>query len=573
MEDTIPARFLATVGQWAGEVAIREKAGDEFRQLTFGEYADRATRLAAALRALGRGPRGPGRDAHRQPARVPRRRHRGPAARRHADLDLQLVVAGADPVPRRPRPGVGGHRRGRRVPRPDPRGRGPTCPRLRHVVVDRTRRPSPVSSRGTSCSPRAPVDLERRPPPPRPTTSPRSSTRRAPPGPPKGVMLDHPNICWTVDSLRAALGVRARPARASCRTSRWRTSPSASPPTTAGSRSRYEVTTCADIRFLGAYARRDATRRSSSACRARSRRSTARCRPCSPPIPVAPRSSRRRSRSAREVAAHRARGEALSVRAGRGVRDASTPSRCGRRAQLLGLDELRIAVTAARAHPRRGAPVLPRRSGVPLSEMYGLSESTGPMTWDAGAREAGHRRARDPRHGAAARRRRRGARPRRQRVPRLPRRSRAHRRGARRRRLAPHRRHRRARRRRLPAHRRPQEGAHHHRGRQEHLAGEPRGRAEGATAHRPGVRRRRRRALHRRAARARSRRRARVGARPRCDRHDARRAGGATRWCWPRSTREVDDANERFSHAEQIRAFTVLAATSGCPTPRSSRRR
>ena len=53
VEDTIPARFLATVGRWRDEVAIREKVGDDFRRLTFGEYADRATRLAAALRDLG----------------------------------------------------------------------------------------------------------------------------------------------------------------------------------------------------------------------------------------------------------------------------------------------------------------------------------------------------------------------------------------------------------------------------------------------------------------------------------------------------------------------------------------
>ena len=43
-------------------------------------------------------------------------------------------------------------------------------------------------------------------------------------GPPKGVMLDHHNICWTVDSLRDAFGFDARPARGSSRTSRWRTS-------------------------------------------------------------------------------------------------------------------------------------------------------------------------------------------------------------------------------------------------------------------------------------------------------------------------------------------------------------
>ena len=40
-----------------------------------------------------------------------------------------------------------------------------------------------------------------------PTTSSRSSTRRARPGPPKGVTLDHENMDWTMSSFREAAGV------------------------------------------------------------------------------------------------------------------------------------------------------------------------------------------------------------------------------------------------------------------------------------------------------------------------------------------------------------------------------
>jgi hypothetical protein len=45
--DTIPGRFLRTVSERGGEVALREHAGDGIRTLTFDEYADQACRVAA----------------------------------------------------------------------------------------------------------------------------------------------------------------------------------------------------------------------------------------------------------------------------------------------------------------------------------------------------------------------------------------------------------------------------------------------------------------------------------------------------------------------------------------------
>ena len=56
VDDTIPARFLRTVTARQDDVALREKVGEVERHLTFGGYADRATRLAAGLRTLGVGP-------------------------------------------------------------------------------------------------------------------------------------------------------------------------------------------------------------------------------------------------------------------------------------------------------------------------------------------------------------------------------------------------------------------------------------------------------------------------------------------------------------------------------------
>ena len=135
----------------------------------------------------------------------------------------------------------------------------------------------------------------------------------------------------------------------------------------------------------------------------------------------------------------------------------------------IGLDQCVAAISGA-------APIAVevfdffRALGVPISEIYGMSESSGPMTWAPFRIKAGTVGPEIP--GCEVRLAEDGEvdLPGRQRVPWLPRRPGEDRRGARRRRLAALRRHRRARRRRLPAHRRPQEGADHHRGREERLA-------------------------------------------------------------------------------------------------------
>ena len=151
---------------------------------------------------------------------------------------------------------------------------------------------------------------------------------------------------------------------------------------------------------------------------------------------------------------------------------------------LVGLDAVEYAITGAAPIPAELISWY-RAIGVPLSEIYGMSESTGPMTWEPTRVKAGTVGRAVPRHRLLPRRRRRGVHPRRQRVPGLPRRPREDGRGARRRRHAALRRHRRVRRRGLPADHRPQEGAHHHRRRQEHQPRQPRGRAEDDPAGRP----------------------------------------------------------------------------------------
>ena len=80
------------------------------------------------------------------------------------------------------------------------------------------------------------------------------------------------------------------------------------------------------------------------------------------------------------MAEHHARGEALSVELAAEYERVDAESLRPAR-QLLGLDELRVAVTAAAPIPVEVLQFF-RSAGVPLSELYGLSESSGPMTWE-----------------------------------------------------------------------------------------------------------------------------------------------------------------------------------------------
>ena len=174
-------------------------------------------------------------------------------------------------------------------------------------------------------------------------------------------MLDHANICWTIESLRA--GARRSRSTGSRIVSYLPMAHIAERITThyGGIAFGYEVTTCPDIRLLGALLARDATA-DPLRCAAHVRedpqrgagRARRRSRPSAEVFDAGARGRRARSRE------HRARGEALSVRARRRVRARSTPRSLRPVRQLLGLDALRVAVTAARADPRRGPPVLPR---------------------------------------------------------------------------------------------------------------------------------------------------------------------------------------------------------------------
>jgi long-subunit acyl-CoA synthetase (AMP-forming) len=192
------------------------------------------------------------------------------------------------------------------------------------------------------------------------------------------VMLDHHNICWTVDSLREALGFAPDRSRI---VSYLPMAHIAERITThyGGIAFAYEVTTCADIRLLGAMLAETRPQilfgvprtfeKIHSTVQAVLASDPARAEVFAHALEVGAR-----------VAEHRARGEALSVELAAEYEKADTESLRPAR-QLLGLDDLRVAVTSAAPIPVEVLQFF-RSAGVPLSELYGMSESTGPITWD-----------------------------------------------------------------------------------------------------------------------------------------------------------------------------------------------
>ncbi|HMF04901.1 MAG TPA: AMP-binding protein, partial [Acidimicrobiia bacterium] len=175
-------------------------------------------------------------------------------------------------------------------------------------------------------------------------------------GPPKGVMLDHANICWTAESLRLTLAHVAAEGRrlvsylpmahiAERMTSYYQQA-------LLG----YEVTTCPEAREIASYLPQ-----------------------VRPEIMFAvPRIWEKVYAGVQAVIAAEPAQKAALERALEAGDDAVLrPVR-----ELLGLDQVIAAITGAAPIPMEILEFF-RALGVPLAEIYGMSESSGPMTFDA----------------------------------------------------------------------------------------------------------------------------------------------------------------------------------------------
>jgi long-chain acyl-CoA synthetase len=378
--DTIPRRFLQTVRERSGEIAIRQRMGPGAetgpRTLTFAEYADAAARVAAGLRDLGIGP------GDRVVLLMSNRPEFHVA-------DMATLLVGATPISIYNSSSseqiayLAGNADAAAAIVEDPQF-------LERVLEVRAQLPAlrqlvaiePVDDAGVHAwddlLSAAPVDLEQAAAIAQPHDLATIIYTSGTTGPPKGVMLDHANLCFTVDSLDAALGFDSRRFRivsylpmahiAERMTSHY-----------GGIVLAYEVTTCADIRHVGEelvatkpqvlFGVPRTFEKIHSAVQSVLAIDPSRAASFAAALEVGAR-----------VAEHRARGDevpaALAEEHDRADGEQLRPAR-----QLLGLDDVRVAVTAAAPIPV-GVLAFFRSLGVPLSELYGLSESCGPLTWD-----------------------------------------------------------------------------------------------------------------------------------------------------------------------------------------------
>jgi long-chain acyl-CoA synthetase len=373
METTIPLRFLDTVRERRDAVAFRWPAGD----VSFAQYGERAARAAAGLRALGvgRGDRVVMLIGNRPEFHV---------------ADVAVLLLGATPIsiynsssPDEIRY-LAGHA-GASVAIVEDVGYlarlaevRPDLPALRHVVLIEGEAPSGGIEQWDDLLGAEPLDLERAAHTAEPHDLATVIYTSGTTGVPKGVMLDHANITWTVDSVRNATDLSPEGYRI---VSYLPMAHIAERITThySGMAFAYEVTPCPDIRQLGAalvavqpqllFGVPRTYEKIHSGIQAVLTADPGRAEVFARALELGAQVSDLTARAERvppALAREHEQADAEILR----------PAR-----QLLGLDAVELAVTAAAPIPVEVLGFF-RALGVPLSEMYGLSESSGPLTWE-----------------------------------------------------------------------------------------------------------------------------------------------------------------------------------------------
>ncbi len=377
---TVPRLFHATVATHPDSVALRWKdGGSEYRVLTYAEYGDRATRVASALAELGvgRGTRVAMLIGNRPEFHV---------------ADMAVLLLGGTPISiynsssadqirflvHHSRAQVMvvenvGYLERVAAVRDD-------LPDLAHVVIV----DDPDGGAGDSV-PRwdallaaEPVDLavaaQLAEPGDLATVIYTSGTT----GDPKGVMLDHANICWTIESTRLTMGKSLEGYRlvsylpmahiAERMTSHY-----------TGVAFGYELTTCEDIRFLGA-ALGDTRPQVFFGVPRTYEKMHAVVRSLLAADPAKEAEFDRALELGKLAADARSRGETLAGDLARQWEQADAAI-LHPVLQLLGLDAVEVAVSGAAPVPVEILEFF-RGLGLPLSEIYGLSETSGPLTWE-----------------------------------------------------------------------------------------------------------------------------------------------------------------------------------------------
>jgi long-chain acyl-CoA synthetase len=354
---TVPSRFLETVRSRPDAVALRAKDGDGWRESTFAEYAEDACRVAAGLQELGVG---------RGDRVVMMMRNRP----EFFVADMAALLLGATPIsiynssaPEQVQY-LAGHSDAKVAILEDVgylerflkvRSELPT---LEHIVLMED--PDGVAPEDVRAWDALlaldPIDIEAASRVAQPSDLATVIYTSGTTGPPKGVMLDHANICWTAESLRLTLAHVAPEGRrlvsylpmahiAERMTSYYQQALFG-----------YEVTSCPEPGGVAAY--------------------LPQVRP--EIIFAVPRIWEKVYAGIQAVIAADPKQKEAFERA----LETGDDTVLGAVRELLGLDQVITAITGAAPLPIEILEFF-RALGVPLAEIYGLSETSGPMTFDA----------------------------------------------------------------------------------------------------------------------------------------------------------------------------------------------
>ncbi len=383
-ERTVPAEFLDTARAHLDRIALRWKEGTTWRELSWGEYCDRVARVAGGLVALGAGP------GDRIVLHLPN------SPEFHI-IDMAIMAIGATPVSIYTTA---------------------SAAQIDHIVDDTNAfmafaydsesldrlwasdvvrefdlpivviDPEGVSSEHLSLSElltAEPIDLDAMIAELDPQSEATIIYTSGTTGPSKGVVLSHRNLLWATHSLRLALGDRDMAGKRIISYLPLAHIAERSTTHYAAASAGYEVTTCPDTSQLAEHLREvrphllfgvprvweklrsgvEAVLSADAERHAKFNDAVAHAKTI-------------RSRMADGTATDDDQStlEFLDVIAFAPVRDA------------LGLDHIEVAVTGA-------APAEPemlewfRAIGIPLTEIYGMSESAGPIAWTPVVVEAG----------------------------------------------------------------------------------------------------------------------------------------------------------------------------------------
>ena len=382
---TIASRWLETVAAHPDNVALRAKDGDRWVEWTYADVADRVARAAAGLRTLGVGP---GDRVVLMMRNIPE----------FHVVDLAAMFCGATAVSiynSSPPEQVAyltahsgaavaivedlGFAERFRVVRDE-------LPKLEHLVVlgggddpagDDTGGPGALTAGAAVLEGHDPIDLNGALSAIHPDSLATVIYTSGTTGPPKGVMISHYNVVWTAEGYLDLLGIEPVGFRAISYLPMAHIAERMSSHYLAAI-AGFEVTTCPDPSLIGQYMREVHPETMFGVPRvwekihagiqaALSANDDAKARFDQAVAAAEPIAERRTLGTATDD--DERTWASLDELAFRNVR------------QLVGLDSLQYAITGA-------APIPPelirwyRAIGVPMSEIYGLSETTGPMTWD-----------------------------------------------------------------------------------------------------------------------------------------------------------------------------------------------